>query len=163
MVEKHTWYRDPDSGMYVYDVSVVINAPVDVCFADWANFESFPNLMRHVTAVRAIGDNLWHWEATVAGQHAKWEAEMTQFRENEIISWESTAGLENQGTIYFSPEGRGCRLSVHLMYDPPYGFIGDLVAERRINDEFFRDLVEDVNHFKRAVESGLADDYRRAA
>ena len=57
----------------------------------------------------------------------------------------------------------GTRIEVHLMYDPPYGFIGDIIAERRINDDFQTDLQRDLDNFKMAVESGQMERYRRAA
>ena len=88
---------------------------------------------------------------------------VSEFQPNEVISWVSISGVKNSGSIYFSSEGRGTRVAVHLMYDPPYGFIGDLIAERRINDEFQRDLQHDLDNFKHSVESGTAEDYRRAA
>ncbi|HEX2949667.1 MAG TPA: SRPBCC family protein [Armatimonadota bacterium] len=163
MAETVKWYRDEASGQYIFDAFVMVNAPVDVCFNAWSNFESFPRLMSYVQEVRHEGDNTWHWEATVGGVRAKWEAKTTEFRKDEVISWESIRGLRNSGSVYFSKENRGCRVAVHLAYDPPYGAIGDVVAERRINDQFASNLQHDLDNFKQHVESGDIGYFRRAA
>lgn len=158
------WYRDRESGQFVFDAYVVVNAPIDVCFMAWANFESFPQLMRYISDVHRLDDTTWHWEATLAGRHVEWNATTTEFRPNEIIAWASTDGIKNTGAVYFSPEDdRACRVAIHLLYDPAYGVLGDLLARWRVNNAFLRDLQQDLDNFKRSVESGTAEDYRRAA
>lgn len=164
MSDQHAWYHDESTGQYVHDVSVWINAPVDRCFSFWSQFEKFPNVMRHITEVKKTGTDQWHWKAKIDGQHVEWDAVMSEFRDNSIISWRSTSGVKNSGTVNFIPERGGCRLSVHLMYDPPYGIIGDLAARVAVNQRFHDDLVEDLTNFKNAVESGEIDQrFRRAA
>lgn len=163
MAEKHEWYRDEGTGQYVHDISVVINAPVETCFKYWSQFELFPRIMRHVKGVEKTGPDLWHWEAQIDSQHVEWDAVMPEFRQDQIISWRSTSGLKNSGSVNFIPMGEGCRITVHLMYDPPYGIIGDIAAQLVVNETFHKDLVEDLMNFKSAVESGQMDRYRPAA
>jgi len=163
MAREHQWSKDEKTGQYVHDVSVLTNAPVDKCFMFWSDFEDFPTMMRHIRKVTKTGDNSWHWEADVGGRHAEWDAAMTNYRPNENIAWESTSGLKNSGFVRFTPEAGGCRVMVHLMYDPPYGLIGDLVAERKFNDQFYADLQKDLDDFKRLVESGAEKPYPYAA
>ena len=161
--QHHEWSRDESTGQYVHNVSVRVNAPVETCFTYWSQFEQFPQIMRHVTNVEKTGPDKWHWEAKIDGQHAEWDAVMPEFRENDIISWRSVEGLKNSGTVTFTPEAGGCRITVHIMYDPPYGIVGDLVAQASTNDRFHKDLVEDLNNFKEAVESGKTERFRPAA
>jgi len=160
---RHEWRRDEETGQYVHDVSVWVKAPVETCFRYWSRFEHFPTIMRHITNVEKTGPDTWHWEARIAGQHVEWDAIMPEYRENEIIVWRSTSGMKNSGTVTFAPDADGCRIAVHLIYDPPYGFIGDIAAQMGINDNFHQDLVEDLHHFKEAVESGRTERYRPAA
>ena len=54
MAGAQSWYRDTETGQYVFDAFVLIYAPVDVCFADWSNFETFPKLLSHITGVKRI-------------------------------------------------------------------------------------------------------------
>lgn len=161
--QQHEWSRDEGTGQYVHHVSVWVNTPVDTCFALWSQFEQFPQIMRHIKSVEKTGTDSWHWKAQIDGQHAEWDAVMPEFRQNEIISWRSVEGLKNSGSVLFTPESGGCRITVHLMYDPPYGIIGDLVAQASVNDRFHQDLVEDLNNFKEAVESGKTERFRPAA
>lgn len=163
MSENASWHRDEATGMFVFDAHVIVNAPVDVCFSAWSNFSAFPKLLRHIDTVQQLGEDHWHWEATIGGTHAQWDARTSEFRENAVISWEAYSGVKNSGSVYFSPEGRGCRVAVELKYDPPYGIIGDIVAQRRFNDQFAQELQEDLHNFKVATESGRTDNFRRAA
>jgi uncharacterized membrane protein len=155
--------KDESTGQYCHDASVMVNAPAATCFELWSNFESFPSIMTYVQKVTKTDAQTWHWEAKVAGRHEEWDAAMTEFRPNETIAWRSVRGLENGGMVRFSTTDTGCLISVHLCYNPPFGVIGDLVAERSANDEFHAQLQQDLLNFKHAVESGNVDRYRRAA
>ncbi len=157
MAEQHAWSQDEATGQYVHDVSVWIDAPVERVFRYWAQFEQFPTVMRHITDVKQTGPNAWHWQAKIEGQRLEWDADMPEFRENSLISWRSISGVENSGTVNFIPERGGTRLIVHLMFDPPFGILGDAAARLTINDRFHEDLVEDLISFKNAVESGDID------
>ena len=163
MTQPYQWYKDEKTGQYVFDVSVWVNAPVETCFNLWSHFADFPRIMRHITLVKKTGETSWHWEAMVAERRAEWEADTTEFRKNEVIAWHATSGVRNSGSVRFTPEDTGCRILVHLAYDPPYGPIGDYVAEHRLNDEFVRDLQQDLENFKQAVESGELQQFRPAA
>ena len=163
MTNQPSWQRNKENGQYAFTASVFVHAPVDVCFTIWSYIESFPNLLSHVDQVKHTTGNQWHWEATIDGQHAEWDAEVTEVRENGLISWQSIRGLENSGSVHFTPEGDGCRIVVTLQYNPPYGFLGDLVAKRRTNDAFAQSLLNDLDQFKRGVESGDARQKRHAA
>lgn len=158
------WYRDEETGDYVHDLSVVVNAPVHKCFTHWTNFESFPQFMSHITRVVRTGENTWHWEADVAGRHIIWEAVTSEFRRNDLIGWVSSSGLQNAGTVQFEPAGvQQCRIKVHLQYDPPYGVFGDFFAERGINDQLHRAVHQDLMDFKHVVEAGEAEQFRKRA
>jgi uncharacterized membrane protein len=163
MAEMHEWYKDEHTGQYVHDVSVTVMAPVEKCYTQWEDLEKLPRIMTHLTEVRCTGDGMSHWEADVTGRHVEWEAKTTALRTNEEIAWHSTSGLRNSGVVRFLPEKGGCRIVVHLMYDPPYGRIGDYVAEHRANDVFHEQLRRDLQNFKHAIEAGETPGERHAA
>lgn len=163
MADTHNWYRDDATGQYVHNVSVLVDAPVETCFHYWSQFENFPCIMRHVTRVTKTGENSWHWEAEIAGLHEAWDAEMPEYAVNRKISWRATGGVKNAGVITFMPENGKCRITVHLTYDPPFGVVGDLVAQARVNQIFHADLEEDLRNFKAAMESGQVERFRPAA
>jgi uncharacterized membrane protein len=162
-MEQKTWHRDETTGQYVHEVAVMVNAPAETCYAIWAQFENLPRIMRHIRHVEMTGPTTTHWEARIMGQHLEWDAVTTVNRPNETIAWDSTSGTKNSGSVRFVPSAEGCRIILHLMYDPPYGVLGDLAAVVSVNDEFHRDLVEDLHRFKETVESGQTEQYRKAA
>jgi uncharacterized membrane protein len=163
MADKHQWSRDESTGQYVQDVSVWVNAPVETCFGYWSQFEMFPKIMHYIESVEKTGTNTWHWRAKIGGQRVEWDATMPDYRQNDIISWRSTDGLKNSGAVNFIPQNNGTRIEVHLMYDPPYGIVGDIAAQATMNDQLHNELVEDLNRFKTAVESGQTEQFRPAA
>lgn len=162
MKHAQEWYRDESTDEYVHIVSISVQAPVKKCYDAWWNHEMFPRFMPHIHTVKRTAPNAWHWDATVAGQHIEWDA-VSETIPNELISWHSTRGQANSGTVRFTREGDRCLISVHLAYDPPYGIIGDIIAERRLNDEIHQHLEEAVQNFKKAVESGEVEQWNQAA
>lgn len=162
MKHVHEWYKDEETDQYVHIASVHVDASVEQCFRDWWAYNIFPQFMTHITQSGKDAPHAGHWEAEVAGRHVSWDA-VSEMVPNESISWHSTHGLRNSGVIRFAEEDHGSLIIVKLMYDPPFGIIGDLVASRRVNDQIHAQLVEDLHRFKEAVESGLADDLRHAA
>lgn len=161
-MEQKMWRRDDTTGQYVHEAAITVNASADTCYTIWSQLDNLPMIMRYVKNVAVTGPNTSHWDATIIGQHLEWDA-VTTVSMNDTLAWESTSGLKNSGSVRFVPMAEGCRIVVHLMYDPPYGALGDLVATTRLNDEFHRELMEDLQHFKSAVESGQMERYRRAA
>jgi uncharacterized membrane protein len=156
------WYKDEGTGQYAQEASVLVNAPVNVCFERWTRIEDFPRLLRHIEQVTPSGDRTWHWEGNIAGHHVEWDAEAV-WMPNESVRWSSTSGLKNSGIVTFTPEGNATRITVRMMYNPPYGPIGDLVAERSHNDKIHQDLVEDLINFKNTIETGMPGEQWRAA
>jgi uncharacterized membrane protein len=163
MTEGKQWFRDEQTGQFVHDASVWVQAPVDVCFSYWANFAQFPQLMSHIQRVEQIDEGRWHWVAKISGMTQEWDAVVSEFRRPELLAWHSTSGLKNSGTVSFTPENSGCRVRVHLMYDPPLGVIGDMLAMAGMNDAFHRDLQNDLTEFKGRVERDEAQQMRPAA
>ncbi|MHB9025150.1 MAG: SRPBCC family protein [Armatimonadota bacterium] len=162
MATNQGWYKDENTGQYVQEASVLVNAAPSVCYERWTRLDDFPRLLRHIQQVTPSGGQTWHWEANIAGQHVEWDA-TAAWVPNESVSWSSTSGLRNSGTVTFVPEGNATRVLVRMMYDPPYGPIGDMVAERGRNDRVHQDLVEDLINFKNSVESGMSGQQWRAA
>ncbi|OPZ83144.1 MAG: Polyketide cyclase / dehydrase and lipid transport [bacterium ADurb.Bin429] len=162
MEQKH-WHRDETTGQFVHEASILVNAPADTCFAIWSQLENLPRIMKHIERVQMTGSNTSHWDARVMGVHLEWDAITTALHPTDAIAWTATEGVQNSGSVRFVPTPEGCRIIVHLMYDPPYGILGDLAAIARVNDEFYDDLMDDLQRFKEAIESGQTEQYRKAA
>ena len=113
--------------------SVNINAPRDVVFGFFANYDNFPQFMSNVKEVRDPGTGRSHWVvAGPAGVIVEWDADLTDFIPHELIAWESVAGstVDNAGFIRFVDNADGStRVDIHLSYNPPGGAVGHAVAK----------------------------------
>lgn len=112
--------------------SINVNAPVDVLFGLWANFENFPKFMTNVQDIKIIGEGLSHWTVSgPAGVPVEWDAEITRLVPNEMIAWKSLEGstVANAGYVLFEPNNDGStEVTVRISYNPPAGAIGHAVA-----------------------------------
>jgi len=138
--------------------SVTVGRPVADVYAFWRAFENLPRFMRHLESVTVIDERRSHWVAKApAGKSVEWEAEMTEDRKNERISWRSVEGSQiyNAGTVRFQPApgGRGTEVRVELEYDPPFGKLGAKVASL-FREEPGQQVMDDLRHFKQVMEIG---------
>ena len=138
--------------------SITVNRPVNEVFAYWQNFENLPQFMAHLQSVEPLGGGRSRWRATgPVGVEFDWEAEVTDERINEFITWQSVgdATVENTGRVEFrpAPGNRGTEVRVHLTYRPPAGKLGHTVAKLfgEAPDQQIRD---DLRRFKQVVETG---------
>ena len=137
--------------------SVTINRPRREVYDFWRAFDRFPEFMIHLESVTTRADGRSHWVAKAPGGSVEWDAEITDDRPGEILSWESVAGSEipNGGTVRFvdAPADRGTEIHVALHYDPPGGSAGAMVA-KLFGEEPIQQLVDDLRRFKQVMETG---------
>jgi uncharacterized membrane protein len=138
--------------------SITINSSPETVYQFWRNFENLPRFMYHLESVRMTGDGRSHWVAKApAGSTVEWDAEMTEDRPNELISWRSLEGasVENSGTVRFErgPGGRGTVVRVELNYDPPGGAVGAGIA-KLFGEEPEQQIKDDLRRFKQVIETG---------
>jgi uncharacterized membrane protein len=138
--------------------SMIINRAPEELYQFWRDFENLPRIMRHLESVRVTGERSSHWVAKApAGTSVEWDAEMTEDRPNELISWRSLEGadVENSGTVRFDPApgNRGTIVRVELNYTPPAGSIGSLVA-KLFGEEPGQQAQESLRCFKQVMETG---------
>jgi len=115
------WFSDrKEQAMATIDEEVEVDAPVDVVYAQWTQFEDFPHFMRNVKEVRQLDDTHLLWTAEIAGREHTWEAKIAEQEPNRRIAWRSTEGLHNAGTVTFEPANSGSKTIVHVVmeYEP---------------------------------------------
>jgi uncharacterized membrane protein len=137
---------------------MTINKTPDEVYRFWRNLENLPQFMKHLESVTVAEDGKSHWTATApAGKTVEWDAEITEDRPGELISWRSVEGSEipNWGTVRFveAPQGRGTEVHVHLVYSPPGGKLGALVATLFMQEPNIQ-VQEDLRRFKQIMELG---------
>lgn len=148
------------------DSQIVVNRPREELYRIWRNFENLPVFMNHLVSVHEVDEkrSLWVAKAPV-GTVIKWDAEIVNEVENELIAWQSLegSGVDNAGSVVFddAPEG-GTLIKVVLRYDPPADQLGALIAKAFGNDAQAQ-IDEDLKQFKAIMEIGGAGAREEAA
>jgi uncharacterized membrane protein len=141
--------------------AVTINVPRDQLYRIWRNFENLPRFMKHLQRVEVdetTGGARSHWVANAPfGREVAWDAEITEDRENELISWRSLPGslVKSMGTVRFvdAPNTLGTIVHVSMQYNPPGGSLGAVIA-RLYGEEPGQQLRSDLRNFKMMMETG---------
>ncbi|GAB4211285.1 MAG: hypothetical protein OHK0022_45660 [Roseiflexaceae bacterium] len=129
--------------------SIEVDVSVHTAYNQWTQFEEFPRFMRRIDQVRQLNDSRLLWRATIAGKTKEWSAEITEQQPDRLISWRSTDGAPNGGTVRFEPiEPERTRVYLRMEYDPEglIEWLGDSIGmvERSVRD--------DLEHFKQFIE-----------
>ena len=137
--------------------TISINAPVDLVYGFWANYENFPLFMRNVKEVRDNGDGTSHWVvAGPAGLKVEWDAVLTDLEPNRCIAWQSVPGsiVASAGAVHFieNPDGT-TRVDVRRSYTPPGGALGHAFASLFASDPK-TEMDGDLARMKTLIETG---------
>jgi uncharacterized membrane protein len=143
-------------GVHVYE-SIVINRPAEELFRFWRDFANLPRFMEHLEDVRVLDGvrSVWTARAPV-GMRVKWEAEVINEIEGELIGWQSTenADVATAGSVRFvAAASGGTEIIVHLQYEPPAGKLGSLVASM-FGEEPSQQIRADLRRLKEILETG---------
>ena len=99
--------------------SIIVAVPVSVAYAQWTQFESFPQFMSGITSVTQLTDDRLEWVAEIAGVRRQWEAKILEQVPDRKVSWAATSGATNAGSVSFEPAGEGqTHVHLHLEYEP---------------------------------------------
>jgi uncharacterized membrane protein len=99
--------------------SVEVDCPIRTVYNQWTQFEEFPRFMSGVKEVLQIDDTHVHWHAEILGKDKEWDAEITEQVPDQRISWRSTSGEQNAGTVRFEPlPGNRTLVRLALGYEP---------------------------------------------
>jgi uncharacterized membrane protein len=98
---------------------VEVNCPIRTVYNQWTQFEEFPRFMSGVKEVTQLDDSHVHWRAEIWGKDKEWDAEITEQVPDERISWRSTTGPQNAGTVRFDRlPGNRTLVRLALGYEP---------------------------------------------
>lgn len=137
--------------------AVTINRPAQELFAFWRDPTNLARFMDNVVRIEAINADRSRWTVKAPlGREVSWESIVTGEVPGREISWQSAEGAEidNSGKIEFEDAGlRGTVVRVRMAYDPPAGFVGQMLAklfQREPRIQARRDL----HRFKQLMETG---------
>jgi uncharacterized membrane protein len=92
-----------------------------------------------------------------AGKTVEWDAEIVEEEPGALIAWRSLDGasVRNSGRVEFrdSPDGRGTVVTATMVYDPPGGTVGKLIA-KLFQKEPKVQARQDLRRFKQLMETG---------
>lgn len=137
--------------------TVTINRPAQELYDFWREQTNLAQFMDNIESIEEVEPNRFHWRVKAPmGKIVEWDAIITDDRPGEAISWQSAEGADvaNSGKIEFMDAGaRGTVVRAVIAYEPPAGFIGQVVAkmfQREPRIQARRDL----RRFKQLMETG---------
>ena len=146
-----------DRGDTLFAKTVTINRPVSELFAYWRDFGNLATFMENVERVDVLDQQRSHWVVKApAGRTVEWDAIVTEEAPDSFIAWASAEGADvpNSGRVEFRAAGaRGTVVTATILYDPPAGAIGKLVA-RMFQREPTIQARRDLRRFKQLMETG---------
>lgn len=138
--------------------TITINRPRAEVYAFWRAVENLAHVMENIESVTEIDATRSHWVVRApAGKTVEWDSVIVEDIPNELIRWQSDTGAEIQhsGQVEFrdAPGERGTTVTATIVYDPPAGGVGKLIAklfQREPKIQSRRDL----RRFKQLMETG---------
>lgn len=136
---------------------VQVERPAEVCYAAWRDLNNLGQFLRHVDSVQVLDERRSRWVVKgPCGSRVSWDAELVRDLPGRLLAWRSLPGasVDTAGMVQFQPRPEGGALvRVSLVYGPPAGKLGELVA-RLLGEAPHRQLADDLHLFKRLVETG---------
>jgi uncharacterized membrane protein len=130
--------------------SIVVDVDVRTAYNQWTQFEEFPQFMEGIEKVRQEGDSHTHWHANIVGKDVQWDADIIEQTPDQRVSWRSTTGAHNAGTVSFQPQGSDRTQVTLLLEYEPEGFFETVGSALGFVDS----RVEgDLERFKTFIES----------
>jgi uncharacterized membrane protein len=149
---------DPNDAGELVGRTVTINQPRQQLYEFWRDFRNLPLFMDNIESVQVLDGTRSHWKVKApAGATVEWTSRIVEDIPGRVIAWrsEEKARVPNSGRIEFkdTSNGRGTQVTVTIVYDPPAGTLGKVIAklfQREPNIQARRDL----RRFKQLVETG---------
>ncbi len=137
--------------------SVTINKPVAEVFSYFRDFSNLPHFMENVESIELLDDKRSHWKVKAPGKTTvEWDARVTAEEPNRFIEWTSEPGADvpNSGRVEFEDKpGRGTIVTATILYDPPLGIVGKIVAKMFQREPAIQ-ARRDLRRFKQLLETG---------
>ena len=144
-------------GSSVTGRAVTIDKPVAEVFSYFRDFSNLPHFMENVQSITVMDDKRSHWIVKApAGRTVEWDARVTAEEPNRLIEWTSEKGADvpNSGRVEFQDvPGRGTVVTATIVYDPPLGIVGKIVAKMFQREPAIQ-ARRDLRRFKQLMETG---------
>jgi uncharacterized membrane protein len=153
VAEEQDWH-----GAALVGRTITINRPRAELYAFWRDFRNLALFMENVECVTPGDGGRSHWVIKApAGKTVEWDSVLTEEVENAVLAWESVEGadINNAGRIEFrdAPPGRGTEVTATIVYEPPAGDLGKLIA-KLFQKEPKIQARRELRRFKQLMETG---------
>lgn len=137
---------------------VTINRPRAELYSFWRDLSNLPLFMDNVEHIDVIDNRRSHWVVKApAGKTVEWDATITEEEQDSFIAWATVDGADvpNSGRVDFrdAQGGRGTIVTATILYDPPAGVIGKVVAKLFQREPAIQ-ARRDLRRFKQLMETG---------
>jgi uncharacterized membrane protein len=114
--------------------AVTIGRPRQEVFSFFRDFTNLARFMENIERVDVIDPTHSHWVVKApAGHEVEWDSVLTAEEASRLLAWETgpDAEVKNHGRVEFrdAPGGRGTEVHATIVYEPPAGALGKLIAE----------------------------------
>lgn len=138
--------------------TVTINRSRQEIYDFWRDVSNMPRVMENVVSVEKLDDRRSRWSVKApGGGTVEWISVITDDKPGELIAWASEEGADvpNSGRIDFrdAPGGRGTWVSATILYDPPAGIIGKVIAKMFQREPAIQ-ARRDLRRLKQLMETG---------
>ncbi len=139
--------------------AVTIDRPRQEVYDYFRTFANLPTFMVNIDSVVETDDRHSHWTVIgPGGVKVEWDAVLTRDSvDGEVIAWESLPGalVANKGAVEFreAPGGRGTEVHATIVYRPPGGTAGRLVAKLTQKEPGIQ-VRRDLKRLKMLLEAG---------
>ena len=138
--------------------SIEISAPLDKVFSliRWDRVPEYYDSIKKVEWTSEpkmkVGATV-HVLSEIAGAKGEWDAEITEYKDNEKVSWRTTGG--NMTIIYnatLDPAKAGTKLTTSFDYELPYSVLGKLIDKLRVHKAMEKEADKALQKMKEAAE-----------
>jgi uncharacterized membrane protein len=138
--------------------SIEISAPLDKVFSliNWDRVPEYYDSIKKVNWISKpkmeVGANV-HVLSEIAGAKGEWDAEITEYKNNEKVSWRTTSG--NMTIIYnatLESVKAGTKLTTAFDYELPYSILGKLIDKLRVHKAMEKESEKALQKMKEIAE-----------
>jgi uncharacterized membrane protein len=141
--------------------SVDINAPAEKIWpmVYWDRVPEWMDQIKKAAYTSEYKDRLGataHVIGEAGGIRAEWDAETTEWVENEKFGWRTFAGsFTGFGSMTLTPIRAGTKATFLMDYDLPYSFLGKLVDRLRVSRDLERGTERALRKLKTLSEKAV--------
>jgi uncharacterized membrane protein len=135
--------------------SILVNAPIEEVYRQWAHIEDFPRFMPAVRDMRRIDETHFHWRVERGGREYDSTFEIVLRIPERRIAWRTISGSESSGVVCFAAEmGKKTSVTFKMKYVEGAGWQSPSALKKRLKSRLknFKVLME--NAANRAASGG---------